>query len=50
MAQRIRALASRGPEFNSHQLHGGSQPPIMGSDVFFCHTGVRTDRKLIYNK
>jgi hypothetical protein len=26
---------SRGPEFNSQQLHGGSQPSVMGSDAFF---------------
>ena len=26
----------RGPEFNSQQPHGGSQPSIMGSDDFFC--------------
>ena len=29
--------SSRGPEFNSQQLHGGSQPSVMGSDaLFFC--------------
>jgi hypothetical protein len=27
--------SSRGPEFNSQQLHGGSQPSIMGSDALF---------------
>jgi hypothetical protein len=25
----------RGPEFNSQQPHGGSQPPVMGSDALF---------------
>jgi hypothetical protein len=25
----------RGPEFNSQQLHGGSQPSVMGSDALF---------------
>jgi hypothetical protein len=25
--------SSRGPEFNSQQPHGGSQPSVMGSDV-----------------
>jgi hypothetical protein len=25
--------SSRGPEFKSQQPHGGSQPPIMGSDT-----------------
>jgi hypothetical protein len=36
MAQHLRALAacsSRGPEFNSKQPHGGSQPSIMRSDA-----------------
>jgi hypothetical protein len=27
--------SSRGPEFNSQQPHGGSQPFIMGSDALF---------------
>jgi len=26
---------SRGPEFNSQQPHGGSQPSVMGSDALF---------------
>jgi hypothetical protein len=25
----------RGSEFNSQQPHGGSQPPVMGSDALF---------------
>jgi hypothetical protein len=25
--------SSRGPEFNSQQPHGGSQPPVMGSPL-----------------
>jgi len=25
--------SSRGPEFNSQQPHGGSQPSVMGSDA-----------------
>jgi hypothetical protein len=28
-------LSSRGPEFNSQQPRGGSQPSVMGSDVLF---------------
>ena len=28
--------SSRGPEFNSQQLYGGSQPSVMGSDALFC--------------
>jgi hypothetical protein len=27
--------SSRGPEFNSQQPHGGSQPPVMESDALF---------------
>jgi hypothetical protein len=27
--------SSRGPEFNSQQSHGGSQPCVMGSDALF---------------
>jgi len=27
--------SSRGPEFNSQQPHGGSQPPVMRSDALF---------------
>jgi hypothetical protein len=26
---------SEGPEFNSQQPHGGSQPPVMRSDALF---------------
>jgi hypothetical protein len=38
MAQWLRELTAfpaRGPEFNSQQPHGGSQPSVMGSDVLF---------------
>jgi hypothetical protein len=27
--------SSKGPEFKSQHPHGGSQPPIMGSDALF---------------
>ena len=27
--------SSRGPEYSSHQTHGGSQPSVMGSDTLF---------------
>jgi hypothetical protein len=27
--------SSRGPEFNSQQPYGGSQPSVMGSDALF---------------
>jgi hypothetical protein len=38
MAQGLRALdcSSRGPEFNSQQPHGGSQPSVMESNALFC--------------
>ena len=39
---------SRGPEFNSQEPHGGSQPSVMGSDALFWHAGVHADRALIY--
>jgi len=37
MAQRLRApnCSSRGPEFNSQQPHGGSQPSVKRSDALF---------------
>jgi len=28
--------SSRGPEFNSQQPHGGSQPSVMRSDALSC--------------
>jgi hypothetical protein len=33
----LRALTAlpRGPEFNSQQPHGGSQPSVIGSDALF---------------
>ena len=35
-----------GPEFKSHQPHGGSQPSVMGSDVlFWC---LKTDTVYSY--
>jgi hypothetical protein len=37
MAQQLGPLdcSTRGPEFSSQQPHGGSQPPVMGSDAHF---------------
>jgi hypothetical protein len=32
---KITDCLSRGPEFNSQQLHGGSQPSVIGSDALF---------------
>jgi hypothetical protein len=40
----------RGPEFNSQQPHGGSQPSTTGSDDLFWHAGLHGDRTLIYIK
>jgi hypothetical protein len=47
MAQYLRALAvfTEVPEFNSQQPHGGSQLPVMGSDV-----SEESDRVLTYIK
>jgi hypothetical protein len=42
--------SSRGPEFNSPQPHGGSQPSAMGSDALFWYAGVHADRALIHIK
>jgi hypothetical protein len=39
---------SRGPEFNSQQPHGASQPSIMGSDALFWNEAVHAGRPLIY--
>ena len=39
-----------GPEFNSQQPHGGSQPTILGTNALFCHSGVCVDIALIYVK
>jgi hypothetical protein len=37
MAQQVKSTncSSEGPEFNSQQPHGGSQPSIMRSDTLF---------------
>jgi hypothetical protein len=32
--------SSRGPEFNSQQPHGGSQPSVMGSNALFWRATV----------
>ena len=38
--------SSWGPEFNSQQLHGGSQPSIMRSGAFFWPADIHAGRKL----
>ena len=43
-AQRLRDYSSRGPEFNSQQLHGGSQPSVMGSGALFWQAGIHSNR------
>ena len=40
------ACSSKGPEFNSQQPHGGSQPSVMGSGALFWPSGIHTDRIL----
>lgn len=45
IAQRV-----RGPEFNSQQLHGGSQSSRVGADDLFWHKGIYANRALIYMK
>jgi hypothetical protein len=42
------ACSSTGPEFNSQQPHGGSQPCVMRSTALFWHTGIHADRALIH--
>jgi hypothetical protein len=39
--------SSRGPEFNSKCLYGGSQPSVLGSDAPFWHAGMHAERALI---
>ena len=41
--------SSRGPEFNSQQPHGGSQPSIMRSGVLFWPAGTHADR-IVYTE
>jgi hypothetical protein len=43
MAHRLRALSSI---FSNHMMV--SQPSILGWDTLFCHSGVHTDRALIF--
>jgi hypothetical protein len=41
---------SRGPEFNSQQPHGGSQPSVMESDALFWYLKTATVYLYIINK
>jgi hypothetical protein len=45
MAQRLRAVSAL-PEFNSQQLHGGSQPFIIRSGALFWLAGIHAVRTL----
>ena len=36
--------SSRGPEFNSQQPHGGSQPSVKKSGALFWPVGTHADR------
>jgi hypothetical protein len=40
--------SSRGPEFKSKQPHGGSQPPVMGSDALFWCVSEDSDSVITY--
>ena len=41
----VKSIA-KGPEFNSQQPHGGSQPSVMRSGALFWPSGIYTDRIL----
>jgi hypothetical protein len=49
MAQVVQSTgcSSSGPEFNSQQPHGGSQPSTTGSDALW-HASVPVDRALVH--
>jgi hypothetical protein len=49
-AVRSTGCSSRGPEFNSQQPHGGSQPSVMGSDALFWHAVEHGNRAFVYIK
>ena len=40
--------SSRGPEFNSQQPHGGSQPPVMRYGAIFWPEGIHAGRAFIH--
>jgi hypothetical protein len=52
MAQQVKSIdcSSRGPEFNSQQPHGGSQPTVMGSDALFWSVSEDSCSVLTYIK
>ncbi|KAM7331541.1 hypothetical protein ACRRTK_008249 [Alexandromys fortis] len=43
------ACSSKGPEFNSQQPHGGSQPSVKRSGALFWPSGMHTEY-CIHNK
>ena len=40
------ACSPKGPEFNSQQPHGGSQPSVMRSGALFWPAGIHAERIL----
>jgi hypothetical protein len=41
--------SSRGPEFNSQQPYGGSQPSVIGSDIVLIYIKIiRSLKKIIF--
>ncbi|EDM06555.1 rCG34594 [Rattus norvegicus] len=40
--------SSRGPELNSNNYIGGSQPSLMSSDALFCCAGVLAHKIFIH--
>ncbi|KAM7339728.1 hypothetical protein ACRRTK_000343 [Alexandromys fortis] len=40
------ACSSKGPEFNSQQPHGGSQPFVIRSGALFWPSGIHAERIL----
>jgi hypothetical protein len=43
--------SSRGSEFNSQQPHGGSQPPVMGTNaLFWCGVSENSNSVFTYIK
>lgn len=49
MAQPLKTLTARGPEFNSQQLHGDSQPAVIGSGMPSSGLSEDSDRLLVVN-
>jgi hypothetical protein len=50
LAVKSMVCPSRGPEFNSQQLCGGSQPSIVKSRALFWHEGIHADTHTLNKK